>query len=93
MMETYAFRIDLTNVSATVRSLVLVPVKFFSKLNLFLDALTQQIIFLIIQINNFWGDLSGISAKPATLTGTDYRVRMRRMTTSSHLSGLSSTTS
>ena len=43
-------------------------VKFFSKLNyLFLDTLTQQIIFLIIKINIFWGDLSGISAKTATL--------------------------
>ena len=33
----------------------------------FLDSLTQQIIFLIIKINNFWGDQSGISAKTATL--------------------------
>ena len=34
---------------------------------LFLDTLNQQRIFLIIKINNFWGDLSGISAKTATL--------------------------
>ena len=32
-----------------------------------MDTLTQQIIFLIIKINNFRGDLSGISAKTATL--------------------------
>ena len=32
-----------------------------------MDTLTQQIIFLIIKINNFWGDLSSISAETATL--------------------------
>ena len=32
-----------------------------------MDSLTQKIFFLIIKINNFWGDLSGISAKTATL--------------------------
>ena len=44
------------------------PVKFFSKLNqIFLDALIQLIYFLIIEINNFRGYLSNISAKTATL--------------------------
>ena len=43
--------------------------RFFQNvISLFLDTLSQQIYFLIIKINNFWGDLSGISAKPATLT-------------------------
>ena len=32
-----------------------------------MDTLTQQIFFMIIKMNNFWGDLSGISAKTATL--------------------------
>ena len=32
-----------------------------------MDTLTQQIYFLTIEINIFWGDLSGISAKTATL--------------------------
>ena len=41
---------------------------FFQNLNiLFLDTLSQQIIFLIIEITIFWGDLSSISAKTATL--------------------------
>ena len=40
---------------------------FQIKLFYFLDTLTQQIIFLILNINNFWGDLSGISSKTATL--------------------------
>ena len=35
-----------------------------------MDTLTQQIIFLIIEIHSFWGDLSGISAKTATLSHT-----------------------
>ena len=34
---------------------------------LFLDTLNQKIYFLIIKINIFWGDLSDISAKTATL--------------------------
>ena len=43
--------------------------KFFSKILFFyLDSLTQQTCFLIIKIIIFWGDLSGISAKTATLT-------------------------
>ena len=43
-------------------------VKFFSKLNIFfLDTLILSIIFLIIKIDNFRGDLSSISAKTATL--------------------------
>ena len=37
---------------------------------LFLDTMTQQIFFLMIKINIFWGDLSGISAKTATLVLT-----------------------
>ena len=41
---------------------------FFQNLNiLFMDTLTQQMVFLIVNINIFWGDLSGISAKTATL--------------------------
>ena len=40
---------------------------FKIKLLIFLDILTQKIIFLIVKIINFWGDLSGISAKTATL--------------------------
>ena len=36
-----------------------------------MDTLTQQSIFLIIQINNFWGDPSGISAITATLEAAD----------------------
>ena len=40
---------------------------FKIKLNYFMDTLTQQIIFLILKINIFWGDLSGISATTATL--------------------------
>ena len=34
-----------------------------------MDTLSQKIYFLIIKINNFWGDFSGISAKTATLHG------------------------
>ena len=34
---------------------------------LFLDTLSQQIFFLIIKINIFWGDLCSISVKTATL--------------------------
>ena len=42
--------------------------KFFFNFNyLFLDTLTQQIVFLIVKINIFWSDLSGISAKTITL--------------------------
>ena len=49
------------------------PVVFFSKLNYyFLDTLTQKIYFLVIKINNFWGDLSGISAKKSSLHQTRY---------------------
>ena len=40
---------------------------FKIKLFYFLDTSTQQIFFLIIKIKFFWGDLSGISAKTATL--------------------------
>ena len=41
---------------------------FFQNINnFFLDTFSQQIYFLIIKINNFWGDLSGISATTATL--------------------------
>ena len=51
-----------------VRPLFLISEVFFKILIiLFLDTLSQQIFFLIIKINNFWGDLSGISAKTATL--------------------------
>ena len=38
---------------------------FQNQIILFLDTLNQQIYFLIKKINNFWGDLSGISAKTA----------------------------
>ena len=44
-----------------------VEVFFKIKLFYFLDALTQQILFLTIKMNIFCGDLSGISAKTATL--------------------------
>ena len=43
-------------------------VKFFSKLNYFIFGYFEPTnYFLIIKINIFWGDLSGISAKTATL--------------------------
>ena len=35
-----------------------------------MDSLTQQRIFLMVKINSFWGYLSGISAKTATLPTT-----------------------
>ena len=43
--------------------------KFFSKLNYFISGYFDptNYFFLIIKINNFWGGLSGISAKTATL--------------------------
>ena len=40
---------------------------FKIKLNCFLDTLILKIYFLIIKINNFRGDLSGISAKKSSL--------------------------
>ena len=43
-------------------------VKFFSKLNYFIFGyFDPNFFFWIIQINIFWGDVSGISAKTATL--------------------------
>ena len=38
-----------------------------------MDTLRQEIYFLIIKINNFWGDLSGIAAKTASLIHTHPR--------------------
>ena len=39
-----------------------------------MDTLTQQIIFWIIKINIFWGDLSGIPAKTATRLHSSKRI-------------------
>ena len=52
---------------ATATSEVSFKIKSF----IFFDTLILQIYFLIIKINIFRGDLSGISAKTATLTATN----------------------
>ena len=45
--------------------------KFFSKLiNFIFGYFDPTNIFFEIKINNFWGDLGGISAKTATLIAT-----------------------
>ena len=46
---------------------------------LFLDILTQQISSLIIKISFFWGDLSGISAKTATLDTNGLILRLGKI--------------
>ena len=43
---------------------------FQNQINLFLDTLIQQIYILIVQMNNFPGDLSDVSAKTAALIET-----------------------
>ena len=49
---------------------------FFQNLIIyFLDTLILYLIFLIIKINNFRGDLSDISAKTATLSAGDQQVQ------------------
>ena len=49
---------------------LIIASEVFFKIKLFLESLTEQIIFLIVKINNFWGDLSGISAKTPALIVT-----------------------
>ena len=69
---TCSFRVqdDQCTLMSSCFSFVVVPrsVKFFSKLNYFIFGFFDPTNnFLIIKINNFWGDLSGISAKTASL--------------------------
>ena len=62
------YRPKQNNDHDTAFPLVWYPEKFFQNpIISFLDTLSQKNIFFIIKINNFWGDLSGISAKTATL--------------------------
>ena len=63
----YTVAISNLPLDATTQE-VLYPVEFFSKLNYFIFGyFDPKIFFFIIKINIFWGDLSGISAKTATL--------------------------
>ena len=63
------FQHGLTHTAARTKSLQLTPSEVFFQnyFILFLDTLTQHILFLITTVNTFWGDLSSISAKTATL--------------------------
>ena len=55
--------------------------RFFSKLNnLFFGYFDPVIVFFIIKINNFRGDLSDISAKTATLIGYSRHCDQKRNT-------------
>ena len=53
----------------------LCAVKFFSKFNYFIFGYFDPTnVFFITKINNFRGDLSGISAETATLLVRDHRL-------------------
>ena len=52
---------------AVVRLVINSEVFFQNQIDLFMDTLILKIIFLIIKLNNFRGDLRDISAKTATL--------------------------
>ena len=68
VLHIMKLRFDDTDVSAVPKTLPASGEVFFQKLiDLFSDILTRYIYYLIIKTHNFRGDLSGISAKTATL--------------------------
>ena len=62
---------NLQGLGGIIRNAWVRPVKFFSKLSYFIFGyLDPTNIFLIVKINNVWGDLSDVSAITATLGAT-----------------------
>ena len=61
-------------------TLATITSEVFSKLiQFFLGCLILKIIFLIVKLDNFWGDLSDISAKTASLSITSMEKDKFRM--------------